>query len=634
MSVDPRAISDYIHVSKYAKFRPEWGRRETYEETVARVEEMHLKRFPDLEDDIKSAFDLVREKKVLPSMRAMQFGGPAMEAINARGFNCSATLIDRPRAFAEAFYLLLCGCGVGYSVQNRHVDKLPLLANQDGTVIHHIVEDTIEGWANAAEALIDCAIAGLHVEFAYNLIRPRGATLKTSGGKAPGHLPLKKALENARTVLLGAQGRRLRPFECHKIMCFFADAVLSGGIRRSAMIALFSLEDKEMLMCKAGNWFADAPYLARANNSVVLKRDEVDENEFKAVFEMTKQFGEPGFMFENDWDHVRNPCAEIGLDPVYVDEYGNKHTGWAFCNLCEINAALLKTEQDFTDAAWAATVIGTLQASYTSMPYLGKITEKIAQRDALIGIGMTGMQDAPDIALNPQIQRRIAKRVVLLNNIYANAIGINPAARCTTVKPSGTTTLELSSSVKGGAIGSGIHPHHHDKYIRRITATDLETPFLVFKETNPGMCVEKPNGDWVIEFPVQVQDGAVLKKDLTAIEFLEQVRSTQQHWVQPGTTRGNLTHNVSNTVSVKPEEWDQVADYLWSNRWDFTGVSFIPDDGDTIYDFAPFEAVKSEQQEHRWNELAAMYKTVDYSVINDAGDMAGESACAGGACER
>jgi ribonucleoside-triphosphate reductase len=636
---DTLAVSEYIHASKYARFLPDQLRREVYLETVAREEGMHLRRFahiPELLPLITRAHDLVREKKVLPSMRSMQFGGAAIEANHNRIYNCSATLIDRPRAFAEAMFLLLSGCGVGYSVQFDHVEKLPVLADIDEKkVIHHVIADTIEGWANALDALINSYIGGYNVEFSYHQIRGAGAPLKTSGGRAPGHLKLKLALERVRKVLHSAQGRKLRPIECHRILCHAADAVLSGGIRRSAMICLFSLEDSELMHIKTDrDWYDKEPWLANANNSVVLKRDEVKEKHFKRIFTMTRNFGEPGVLFVSDYNHVTNPCAEIGLDPVLVNEDGTTSTGWAMCNLCEINAAKLTSYEDFEQAAWAATLIGTLQATYTDMPYLGKVTEAIVRRDALLGIGMTGMQDAPHIACNSAFQRTVAAKVVEWNKEWAALLGINQAARTTCVKPSGTTSLEL------GVVGSGIHPHHARRYIRRVTADELEVVFQAFKAVNPHMCVRQPNGKWSIEFPVQAPDNAVLKEDLTAEQFMEMVRSTQQNWVVPGATRPShvpgLSHNVSNTIEVRPHEWAEVADYLWRHRDSFTGVSLLSNTGDTDYAFAPFEAVRTEAQERRWNELVAKYVPVDYLGMFEAEDgtsLTSEAACANGACE-
>lgn len=1035
---DPKAISDYIHAGKYARYQSVLGRREVYPETVDRNEGMHLRKFPHLEEEIRRAYGLVREQRLLPSMRSMQFAGEAIEVNHNRMYNCCATLVDRLEVFNEALFLLLSGSGVGYSVQFEHVDKLPALMRIDEHKIrHHVVGDNIEGWADALKALVHSYTTGEYVEFAYNRVRAAGAVLRVSGGKAPGHVPLKLSLERIRAVLDGAQGRKLRPIECHRIICHAADAVLSGGIRRSAMIALFSLDDSEMMNCKTGDWFSREPWLANANNSVVLDRKNASQRQFKRIFQMTRQWGEPGFYFTDDIDYVTNPCfhpetrlwtadgyvrvidlfnggksvsavadcragkgsaltgmlgvasheatpvfltqkdapvydvitehgysvrvtethefptpsgrkqlrhlevgsplflpsaegafgangkayeglvlgmyvgdgtathddgeafvdvweqdfglldnvggyinaivkdvptyghradygpmkwmdgtpteggvekkrmggvrlhrwlkgladgedasmlkqrvpdfvwrgsrefiagylqglfitdgmvllggkgsgatlsvrlaqaneellkdvqvllsmfgivsriyprmdagprllpdghgglkeydckatfelilsrpnviafrdkiglvgwkkdvldtylkvrgescrkperfitkikeirpagrsdvycltqpdtnvvtanglvtgqcCEIGLYPILtvtssimetlkkagraIVQLGQKLTGWAFCNLCEINAAKLTSFEDFVEVARAATFIGTLQASYTNMPYLGPVSEEIAKRDALLGIGMTGMLDAPAIACNPIFQQEIAGRIKQWNIEFAALIGINTAARTTTVKPSGTTSLEL------GCVGSGHHPHHAKRYIRRVIADRLETVFQAFKEVNPHMCVKKPDGKWVIEFPVKAPEGAIVKADLGAIEFLEMVRSTQTNWVRPGTARSDvapgLSHNVSNTAVVRDNEWEPVAEYLWQHRDAFTGVSLVPATSDKDYAFAPCEEITTEADETRWNELLASYKPLDYSTLHETTDetsLTGEIACAGGAC--
>lgn len=649
---DPKAISSYIFAAKYARYLPELQRREIYPEMVSRVENMHLKRYPFLKEEITLAFDAVRRQEVLPSMRAAQFGGEAVEKVHARQYNCSFTHIDRWEAFSEGFYLLLAGCGVGYSIQFDHIEKLSEVGYVNPKKIaHHVVEDTIEGWAEALRYLLLSYQMGHTVEFSYYKIRNEGAPLVTSGGKAPGHLPLKKALEAIREILNGAVGRKLRPVECHRIMCLAADAVLSGGIRRSAMIALFSLEDNEMMQVKTGQWWVSEPYLANANNSVVLKRDTVKKKNFKKIFSMTKQWGEPGFNFTVDPDYGVNPCSEINLYPVlkidsqeiveYIREkkgisvsIGESFTGFAFCNLTEINASKLKSLEDFKAAAEAAAIIGTLQAGYTDFPYLGWVTEVLAEREALLGVSMTGIMDSPSIALNPEYQETCAAVVLETNRRIAEKMGINPTARGTTVKPAGTSSLLL------GCVGSGIHPHHAKRYIRRITANENESVFQFFKKANPHMCVRKPNGDWVIEFAVEAPPGAIVKKDIGAVEFLEKVRSTQIHWVNPGTGHEKYApgarHNVSNTVIVKPEEWDKVADYLWEHKNEFTGVSFLPATGDKDYAFAPNEEIVTDTDELRWNSILDSYVPVDYSTMiedTDNTDLKGEAACAGGACE-
>ncbi len=654
---DPRAVSDYIHFDKYAKFREEWNRREVYLETIDRTEGMHLQKFahiPGLAEEIRWAFDRAREQRVLPSMRSMQFGGAAILQNNNRIYNCSFTPIDRPRAFSEALFLLLCGCGVGFSVQYDHVDKLPALKTiNDNNVLHHTVEDTIEGWADALNALINSYIRGYYVEFNYSKIRPVGSPLKTSGGKAPGHLPLKRALEAIRGVLAGAAGRKLRPIECYDMLCFAAEAVLSGGIRRSAMLCLFSLEDAEMMYAKTGRWLEKYPWRQNSNNSVMLKRDEVKKKQFKRIFQMTKEWGEPGFYFCADLDHGSNPCVEIGMDPKLVVndetrpliakklgddaaaslEDGQTFSGWAFCNLCELNGAKFKNHEDFFVAAKAGTIIGTLQAAYTDMPYLGWVSEVIAERDALLGIGITGMLDAPQVTTNPEYQRAVADMVKRWNAALADRIGIRPAARTTCIKPSGTTSLEL------GCVASGHHPHHAHRFIRRVTANERQAVFQRFRSVNPHMCVRKPNGDWVVEFPIQAPDWAITKDEVSAIDFLEMVKSTQINWVREGTARTEtspgLTHNVSNTVTVKPHEWDAVADYIWESRYFFTGVALLAASGDKDFAFAPHEAVTTDADEARWNHLVANYQPVDYTQIvenEELPNFMAESACAAGQC--
>lgn len=647
---DPRALANYIHASKYARYRDDLQRRETYEETVTRVEAMHVRRFPTLADEIHEAFDAVRRQEVLPSMRSMQFAGKAIEVNNCKLYNCCFTLIDRFTAFSDAMFLLLCGCGVGYSVQIEHVECLsPLRYIDTQKIRHHVVQDTIEGWADALKALLQGYQDGEYVEFAYHEIRPAGAPLRTSGGRAPGHTKLKASLEEIRKVLDAAQGRQLRPIECHWILCFAADTALSGGIRRSAMIALFSLDDSEMMYAKTGNWYSRHPWLANANNSVALQRNEVHRKQFRRIFEMTRQWGEPGFFFTSDMNYGINPCAEIGLNPVLiVDNFakaraakkgvsvslGEKHTGFAFCNLCEINASKFTNLEDFMKVTKAATLIGTLQATYTSFPYLGWVSEVIAEREALLGISMTGILDAPDVACNPEYQKTVARKINEWNEDFATRLGIQPAARTTCVKPSGTASLAL------GGVASGHHAHHARRYIRRVIADELEIVFQEYRKQNPHACIRKPDGKWVLEFPVMAPEGAIVKKDITAVAFLEMVRSTQRNWVLPGTARHyyspHLTHNVSNTIHVQEYEWEEVANYLWNHSESLTGVSLLPAAADKAYPFAPLEEVVTEADEARWNVLVGNYKPIDYMAIREVQDNTtptGELACAGGSCE-
>ena len=634
---DINAIADYTHASKYSRFDADLGRRETWEESVTRRMEMDIRRFPKLETRIRQVFDqYVRRKIVLPSMRSMQFGGTAMEKNHARGYNCCFTLMDRPDAFSEMFFLLLSGCGVGYSVQKRHIRKLPGVAKIDRKHVKFFtIPDSIEGWALSLRELVDSYMNGqphAYVEFCYDEIRPLGQQLVTSGGKAPGHVPLKRMLESIRAVFDKAQGRRLEPIEVHDICCRIAESVLAGGIRRSSLIALFSPDDHDMMTCKTGNWLDTAPHRAMANNSVVIVRGDSHQHyeTFRHIFKAMKEYGEPGFFFTPHENYGCNPCGEIGLNPVDVQ---TGETGFGFCNLTEINAALVEDAQGMIEAAQAAAFIGTLQASYTDFPFLSQASKKVAQREALLGVSITGMMDNP-LVLDQDVLRMASAAAVDMNRKIAREIGISPAARVTTVKPSGTASLLL------GCVGSGIHPHHARRYIRRVTANPIEPTFQHFKSINPHMCVEKPNGDWVIEFPVQVRDDAILRMDLKALDFMRKVFDVYENWIVPGTAEimssPGLTHNVSCTVDVGNDEWDEVMEFAWQNRQRIAAMSFLSSDGDKKYPFAPREAITDAAGEARWNDLVSRYKSVDWKEHKETEDVTSPTAvgaCEGPACE-
>lgn len=1011
------AIADYISLSKYAGYIPEMFRREVYSETVHRTRDMHIRRYPHLESEIRDVFADVVAKRTLPSMRAMQFGGKAIEAVEERLYNCSYSPIDRLEFFGQALFLLLCGCGVGFSVQKHHVAKLPPLGviNHDD-VRHHVIEDHIQGWGDALHALMVSAVEGYYLEFAYHKIRNKGELLKTSGGRAPGHFPLKEALEKIRGILYGAQGRRLKPIEAHDITCIASDAVLAGGIRRSALISLFSVDDEEMMNAKTGEWWREdaTPWRARANNSAMLVREEVTFDQYARLFKATREWGEPGFFFCENRDFGTNPCVtedtwvttakgakqvkdlvgipfeawvdgalhssdprgfyktgekevfnvqtregfsfratanhkvlvapkvtrkkryeewrevgdlrpgdkvilhahagaswggegteeegwllgmllgdgnieksrdtanldfwgdtrhdmreqavrmlhasvegrsdmlgmevekydrcrissvglfrlaesfditreckevsdkveqgssdftcgflrgwfdadgsvqggqekgvsvrlsstsleglkvaqrmlarlgivstiykerlqegkrrlpdgrggyamyyckathelviagsnlsvfaerigfsepdrkarleeafsnykrklnqerfvarvesvtpagaepvfdctvpgphafdgngfflhncgEIGLNPNLVvtsenveylrengveADIGDTLTGFSFCNLSEVNVAKCKSKEDLYASARSAAFIGTLQAGYTRFPYLGPVSELIARREALIGVSLTGMMDSPDVGFDPDVLKNAAKVVTQTNREVAEKIGINPAARTTCVKPSGTASIAL------GCVGSGIHPHHSRRYFRRIKANPLEPVYQHFKAANPHMCESVSPTEDIITFCVEAPEGAIVVDDLTAMQFLEMVLVTQKNWVIPGTADDShspgLTHNVSNTIVVRNGEWDQVRDFLWQHRDSFSGVSMLPYSSDKAYLNAPREAVVTEQDEAKWNHLSEHYTPVDYTTMYEASDTTdrqGEIACAGGACE-
>ena len=621
---DGRLISEYIHVSKYARHHN--GRRETFEETVWRNEQMHKLKYPGLSAQIGEIYDrFVQTKKVLPSMRSMQFGGAAIETHNARMYNCAFSHANRPEFFNHMFYLLLCGCGVGYSVQKQHVSQLEPCAKIDQRLVwHHNIDDTIEGWSDALKALISSYLEPVshlystYVEFNYFIVRPKGSKLKTSGGRAPGHIPLKLGLERVREVLNKSQGRNLKPIDVHDICCIVAETVLSGGIRRSSLISLFSYDDSEMMMAKSGAWYSENSQRAMANNSVVMTRDSYEQ--FKTVFEVLKENGEPGFFFTENLDFGTNPCGEIGLNPVLEDG----RVGFTFCNLTEINGKLIESKDHLLQAARAAAFIGTLQAGYTHLEYLGPVSRRLAERESLLGIGITGIMDRPEILLDGAVLREACEVAVQTNARVARELGLSPASRVTTVKPSGTTSLLLE------ACGSGIHTHHAKRYFRRVTANPLETAFQYFRSINPHLCEEKPNGDWVIKFPIETN--GLTRDEVTEEIFLGHLFNVYDNWVKPGTADSQyspgLTHNVSCTVTVK--DWDLVRRIVWENRFRIAAITFLPYDGGK-YAFSPLEVA-----DETWKSLVELTRPVDWTKFHeeeDSTNLKGEGACYGGQCE-
>jgi ribonucleoside-diphosphate reductase alpha chain len=600
-----KELESYTFASKYARWIPEKKRRETWKESVDRVKEMMHHQYPEINGDVDWAYDMMHKKRVLGSQRALQFGGLPILKHNARIYNCIASYIDRPRFFQECMYLLLCGCGTGFSVQRHHVGKLPRLIQQKEGTKKFTIPDTIEGWSDAVGVLVtsyfeDCDLfpkyEGKNVTFDYSEIRPAGSYLSSSSGKAPGPEPLKKALGNIKKVLDKAlksaefSERKLRPIDVYDIVMHAADSVISGGVRRSATICLFSPEDEEMELAKTGNWFHDNPQRGRSNNSALLLRDKTSPEQFASLMQSVKEFGEPGFVWSDSTELIVNPCVEIGLYPV--DEVTGK-TGWQACNLSTINCAKVKTKEEFLESCKAAAIIGTLQAGFTEMTYLGEVTERILKKEALLGVSMTGIMENHEICLDPTIQKEGARVVKKTNRELASKIGISPAARTTCVKPEGTSSCILGTS-------SGIHPHHAKRYIRRVQANKMENIYQHFEKTNPRACQESVwsanDSDDVISFCIEVPDGSKLKNKIGAISLLEYVKSTQQNWVMTGRNeslcvKDFLQHNVSNTINVKPEEWDEVTKFIYKNRRYFCGVSLLPVSGDKDYPQAPFTTV-------------------------------------------
>jgi len=614
MDLSQEILSEVTVHMKYARYLPAEHRRETWEELITRNKEMHLSNFPQLESEIEKAYQLVYDKKVLPSMRSLQFAGAAISQTPTRIYNCAYLPIDDYRAFSEVMFLLLGGTGVGYSVQKHHVEKLPPVQIPTKKR-RYLVGDSIEGWADCIKMLMKSYFLGRpEPEFDFRSIRKKGALLITSGGKAPGPEPLSDCVHNIKRIFNRKEhGEQLTTVEVHDIVCWIADAVLSGGIRRSATISLFSLDDQNMLQCKFGSWWESEPQRARANNSAVVVRHRVKKKDFFGIWEKVKASGagEPGVYFTNDSEWGTNPCAEIALRP------------FQFCNLCEVNVSDVETQQDLNERVSAASLIGTLQASYTNFHYLRDIWRRTTEKDALLGIGMTGIGSGRVQKLDLE---EAAAQAVSTNKYYAGELGINAAARVTTVKPSGTTSCVLGTS-------SGVHAWHNDYYIRRLRVGKNEAIYAYLSINHPELVEDdffKPESQAVISIPQRAPGTGILRHE-TSVELLERVKDIYNRWIEPGHIAGNNTHNVSCTVSVKEEEWEKVGEWMWKNKTFYNGLSVLPYDGGT-YTQAPFTDISEDEYEVMEKKLSA----VDVSKIveiADNTDLTGELACSGGACE-
>ncbi len=612
--------------------------------------------------------------------------------------NCAVRHIDSLRAFSEVFYLLLCGCGVGLGLTNYFLDRIPdLVGSKDktGTVLTYQVLDTIEGWADSIEVLLMCyfkntPFTGRKIVFDYSKIREEGTPLKTGGGKAPGYKALKfshqKVKELLDHIIEYKHQTRLKTVDAYDIIMHTADAVLSGGVRRSSTCVIFDKNDEDMINAKTYftvdkvfnfyfsheetvggmtnkifegkvnfegkryeiqipefelknlqeknlvSWRHIHPQRARSNNSVLLLRNEVTKEEFEKIIERTKQFGEPGFVWGNHKWQLFNPCFEIGFIPVTEDGI----CGVQFCNLTSINGRKADTKQKFKECVEAETIIGTLQAGYTHFPYLSKAAKVLTEDEALLGCSMTGMMDNPDILLDPESQKEFAILAISVNENWSRKIKVKQAARITCVKPEGTSSLVLGT-------GSGIHPHHARKYFRRVMANKQENIYKYFKKTNKDLCEPSvwsaTKTDDVVSFPIQVSEKAIIKSDLTAIKHLKYIKSTQQNWVLNGITPANkkpIEHNVSCTVVVKDEEWNDVIDYIFDNRKFFAAISLLPDGSDKSYPQAPMEAITTIEDEERWKKITENFNHVDFKLLKEDDDFTKlnqEISCAGGSCQ-
>ena len=616
MTISNEILSEITVFMKYAKYIPELQRRETWEELVTRNKDMHLKKYPQLAEEIEEVYKMVYGKKILPSMRSMQFAGKPIDISPNRIYNCAYLPIDDFRAFGEAMFLLLGGTGVGYSVQKHHVDQLPEIRKPSAKrTKRFLIADSIEGWADAVKALVKSYFAGTSkIDFDFSDIRPKGARLVTSGGKAPGPQPLKECLIKVEGILDAKEdGEKLSPIEVHDIVCHIADAVLAGGIRRAALISLFSADDDEMISCKSGAWWENNPQRGRANNSAVLVRHKVTKEFFMDLWKRVELSGagEPGIYLTNDKDWGTNPCCEIALRP------------FQFCNLCEVNVSDIESQEDLNARVKAAAFIGTLQAGYTNFHYLRDVWRRTTEKDALIGVSMTGIGSGTVLGYN----MKEAAKVVKEENIrVAELICINKSARTTTVKPAGTTSLTLGTS-------SGIHAWHNDYYVRRIRVGKNEAIYDYLVNNHPELIEDeyfRPHDTAVISIPQKAPEGAILRTE-SPFQLLERIKKVHLEWVKPGHRSGSNTHNVSATVSLKADEWDLAGEWMFENRDHYNGLSVLPY-SDHTYIQSPFEDCTEEQ----YNEMMKSLMNVDLSQVvelDDNTELKENLACAGGSCE-
>ena len=617
MEVSNQILSEITVYMKYAKYVPELNRRESWEELVTRNKEMHIKKYPKLKDEIEEKYKFVYDKKILPSMRSLQFGGKPIEISPNRVYNCAYLPIDSIDAFSETMFLLLGGTGVGYSVQRHHVEKLPAIQKPwPKRKKRFLIGDSIEGWADAIKVLMKSYMngGGSKIEFDFSDIRPKGAQLVTSGGKAPGPQPLKECIMKVKGMLEQKEtGEKLTTLEAHDIVCHIADAVLAGGIRRAALISLFNADDDEMIACKSGNWWELNPQRGRANNSAVLMRHKITKDFFLDLWKRVELSGagEPGIYLNNDKDWGTNPCCEIALRP------------FQFCNLCEVNVSNIESQEDLNDRVKAAAFVGTLQAGYTDFHYLRDIWRETTEKEALIGVSMTGIGSGTVLGYDMKKAASVVKRE---NTRVAKLIGINQSARTTTVKPAGTTSLVLGTS-------SGIHAWHNDHYIRRIRVGKNESIYQHLNNNHPELVEDeyfRPHDTAVIQVPQKAPSGSILRTE-SPFALLERVKKVATEWVRSGHRKGSNSHNVSATISLKQEDWELAGEWMWENRKHYNGLSVLPYDGGT-YTQAPFEDITKEQYEEMMKSLTE----VDLSnviEIEDNTNLSGELACAGGSCE-
>jgi len=618
MEVSAKILSDIVVYNKYAKYLKSEQRRETYDEIIDRNLRMHINKFrgnSEIIKEINAVYrDYVRPRKILPSMRSLQFSGRPIEISPSRQYNCAYMAVDHPSVFSESMFLLLGGTGVGYSVQRHHIEQLPPIKKPSKTR-RYLIGDSIEGWADAIKMLVRSFFEGRpEPKFDFSDIRPKGSPLVTSGGKAPGSQPLHDCIHNIRKILNSKKdGEQLESIEVHDIMCFIADAVLAGGIRRAALICLFDMDDEDMLTCKYGNWWERNPQRGRANNSAVILRHKITKDKFDELWTKIRLSGsgEPGFYFSNDKEWGSNPCCEISLKSMQ------------FCNLVEVNVSDVETQEELENRVKAATTLATIQASYTDFHYLRDAWKKNTEKDALIGVSMTGVASGTYKTLNLEAAAVVVNEQ---NDRIADIVGINRASRTTCIKPAGTTSLVFGCA-------SGIHAYHAEYYIRRMRLGKDESLYKYLAAEHPDLVVDdilNPKMG-VLEVPIKAPEGSILRTE-SPIDLLERIKKFSVDWVKPGFLKGENSHNVSATVSIKDEDWDIVGTWMWVNRDFYNGLAVLPHLGGS-FPQAPFEDI----DEATYEKMAAKLMDVDLSEVveeNDNTDLKGEIACSGGVgCE-
>ena len=631
----PSIYAEFIHKSRYARWREEDNRRESWDETVARLIEYYTiqSKLPDTAETaavMGRLHSAILNLEVMPSMRAMMTAGPALDRCNVAAYNCAYLPVDSLRSFDEAMYILMCGTGVGFSVENKYVEQLPRIAEEfteSASVIR--VGDSKEGWARALRELIALLAAGQLPNWDTSGVRPAGARLRTFGGRASGPEPLVDLFEFATRLFRGAAGRRLTSIEAHDLMCKIADVVVVGGVRRSAMISLFDVTDDRMSVAKSGVWWDDAEvkrhgYRALANNSAVYTHRRPDMGFFMKKWKELhdSHSGEPGIFSryaceriaarngrrDVSYDFGTNPCSEIILRP------------FEFCNLTEVIVRATDGPADLKRKVALATILGTIQSTLTNFKYLRKIWQKNCEEERLLGVSLTGILDNPEV-INAKLLAELREVAVDTNKEWAERLGIVPSAAITCVKPSGTVSQLVDAA-------SGLHPRHSQYYLRTVRA-DNKDPLTAYLKDAGVYCepdVTKPNNTTVFYFPRKSPDTSATREEITAIDQLEIWKSLQEHWCE---------HKPSATIYVKDDEWMKVGAWVYENFDFLSGVSFLPHDGGT-YRQAPYQELTKEEYEAwiaehpmpvlDWDDLR-FYETED----NTTGSQ--ELACTGSSCE-